>query len=146
MRDTAMSFASSTNRQSLFSPGSTHTMGGMGSSQYDNNWGKINNPDTSQTPGNVRSRRMMSLGDRRNPGTNTGKTEDYLSNHPVSTNMTQSSWRKPKDSLPSIDSGNLNKTGVLLPQIGQGLGSVGGSSYKFESGNVSKPPVEDKSS
>ena len=48
MRDTQMSFASSTQRQSLFSPGSTHTMargqspGGFGSSQYDGNWGKIN--------------------------------------------------------------------------------------------------------
>jgi len=43
MRDTGMSFASSTNRQSLFSPGSTtrdRSPGGMGSSQYEGDWSK----------------------------------------------------------------------------------------------------------
>ena len=90
-------------------------MSGFGASQYDNNWGKINNNEVSSNPGDSRqTRRMMSLGDRRNPGTNQGKTEDYYSNHPVST-LTQSSWRKPLDSLPAIDSNNLNRTGVLLP-------------------------------
>ena len=89
----------------------------------------------------------MSLGEKRNPGTNQGKNEDYLSNHPVS-NLTQSSWRKTKDSLPSIDSGNLNRTGVLLPQIGGnginiGSGISNGPSYMFESG-TSKPPMEEK--
>ena len=135
MRDTGMSFASSSNRQSLFSPGSTNTLNGFSTSQYDNNWGKIT--DASSTPGESRqTRRMMSLGEKRG-AENNGKTEDYLSNHPVS-NLTQSSWRKPKDSLPSIDAGNLNRTGVLLPQIGP-IGSHlsgGGPQYKFETGHA----------
>ena len=90
----------------------------------------------------------MSLGERRNPGTNMSQNEQYLSNHPIST-LTQSSWRRQKDVLPSIDgSQNLNRTGVLLPQINNGasLGNIGGglsnalgpgtsyASYKFEAG------------
>lgn len=101
MRDTQMSFASST-RQSLFSPGSSATRGmspgGFGQSQYggESGWGRsrldgqakqsqLGDESFSQT----QSRRMMSLGEggrRRNPGTNQSQSdEQYLANHPVST-------------------------------------------------------------
>jgi hypothetical protein len=65
------------------------------------------------TPGEPRNRRLMSLGERRVPGTNQSNNEDYLSNHPVS-NLA-SYWKNPKDSQSSIDAAPLNKTGVLLP-------------------------------
>ena len=87
MRNTQMSFASST-RQSLFSPGSqaTETPGGFGSSQYDGfGGGRFKNPSDASslhmgTPQRgvgdshssfTNTRRMMSLGERRTPGTNT---------------------------------------------------------------------------
>lgn len=61
-------------------------------------------------------RKMASLGERRQPGTNQSSTENYLANHPIS-NLTQSTWRRDKDTLPSIEGNNLNKTGVFLPKI-----------------------------
>jgi len=80
---------------------------------------------------------MMSLGERRTPGTNLSNNEQYLSDHPIS-NLTQSNWRRPKDALPSLEGSNLNRTGVLLPDInnmGGGLaGGLGGASYKFDAG------------
>ena len=62
-------------------------------------------------------RKMASLGARREPGTNQSTTENYLANHPIS-NLTQSTWRREKDTLPSIEGRtDLNKTGVFLPKI-----------------------------
>ena len=59
----------------------------------------------------------MSLGDKRNPGTNQSANENYLANHPIST-LTQSSWvRRDNNALPVIEGTNLNRTGVLLPSI-----------------------------
>lgn len=108
MRDTQMSFASSTNRQSLFSPGSTtrgQSPGGFGASQYEGNWGgksfKLDNPETKTIEART-TRRMMSLGDRRNPGTNQSTNENYLANHPISA-LTQSSWRRDRDVLPALE-------------------------------------------
>lgn len=75
-------------------------------------------------------------------------TEDYLANHPVS-NLTQSSWKR-RQELPALEGTgsanmNLNRTGLLLPQIntgGRGLvgaGLHGGApSYKFEAGGASE--------
>jgi len=129
-----MSFASST-RQSLFSPGSHATRGqspgGFGSSQYDGFGGsRFKNPSEASslhmgTPNRgvgdshssfTNTRRMMSLGEKRTPGTNQSESADYMANHPVSS-MTQANWRKPKDTLPSLEGGkaSLNRTGVLLP-------------------------------
>jgi len=52
--------------------------------KIDNNHGTI---DAACEPSNMRSRRMMSLGDKRTPGTNNSKqSQEYLSNHPVSNN------------------------------------------------------------
>jgi len=85
----------------------------------------------------------MSLGEKRAPGTNHGKnSESYLADHPISSH-TQSSWRRPKDTLPSLDGGqNLNRTGVLLPDInmaGGVGGGLGGPAYKFEAANRRRP-------
>ena len=94
-----MSFASSLNRQSLFSPGSSvagggrgQSPGGFGGSQYDN-WNGRFKMDSSHTtlhdpheqPHGRQKQRMMSLGEKRTPGTNSSQTEQYLSNHPIST-------------------------------------------------------------
>jgi len=159
MRDTQMSFASST-RQSLFSPGSSATRGmspgGFGQSQYgaESGWGRgrldshAKHPQQSPSVAdesfasiNSSSRRMMSLGDggrRRHPGTNQSQhDEQYLANHPVST-MTQNNWRRQQDVLPALPGGgpasNLSRTGVLLPKIsGNSLGGgLGATSYQFE--------------
>ena len=70
---------------------------------------------------------MMSVGDRRTAGTNHDKnSESYLADHP-------------KDTLPSLDGGqNLNRTGVLLPDInmaGGVGGGLGGPAYKFKAAN-----------
>lgn len=71
-----------------------------------------------------------------------------MANHPVSS-MTQANWRKPKDTLPSLEGGkaNLNRTGVLLPQIqGGGLGGSMGMkppTYKFESGGMPPKPKDE---
>lgn len=149
-----MSFASST-RQSLFSPGSTHTRGqspgGFGSSQYEGNWGgsskqlKLGQDDDSRRTIDVRStRRMMSLGEKRTPGTNQSSNENYLANHPIST-LTQSSWRRDRDVLPALEGGNLNRTGVLLPRINNGSGMGVGlqqPSFTFEPGIPTKPKRE----
>lgn len=94
------------------------------------------------------TRRMMSLGEKRTPGTNQSENADYMANHPVSS-VTQANWRRPKDPLPSLDAGrgNLNRTGVLLPQIsGGGLGSmpVKPPTYKFEAGGGMPPKPKDE--
>ena len=165
MRDTQMSFASST-RQSLFSPGSHATRGregspgGFGSSQYDGfGGGRFKNPTDGSslhmgTPNQgvgdshssfTASRRMMSEGPKRTPGTNQSNA-DYMANHPVSS-QTQANWRKPKDTLPSLGGGksSLNRTGVLLPQISGGGLAVGMKppTYKFESGGMPPKPKDE---
>ena len=130
MRDTGMSFASST-KESLFSPGSEtltrdQSMGGFGKSQYEGPWGRRFEEEqqrqTIESSGHTATRRMMSLGERRNPS-GMPSNEKYLANHPIST-LTQSSWRRERDVLPAIEGAgqNLNKTGVLLPKIGDSLG------------------------
>lgn len=86
-------------------------------------------------------RRMMSLGERRAPGTN--QSENYLANHPISS-LTQSSWTKAPGAtmLPAIDGNrNLNRTGVLLPHLA-GDNSIGTglkATYSFEAGRTHGP-------
>lgn len=71
-----------------------------------------------------------------------------MANHPVSS-LTQANWRKPKDTLPSLEGGkpSLNRTGVLLPQIqGGGLGVGMGMkppTYKFEAGGMPPKPKDE---
>lgn len=148
MRDTKMSFASSTNRQSLFSPGSTMTRGqspgGFGSSQYDGNWGKKDTITHSDKMGPSSKRgRMMSVGERKSPWNAKGKTnENYLANHPIS-NLTQSTWRREKDVLPALE-GNLNRTGVLLPTINTNGNIPMPGQYSFEAGGAKKQEIPQK--
>lgn len=129
----------------------------MGSSQYDGNWGRggfkpeedrLRSTKTSIEPttSTATSRRMLSLGEKRTPGTNSGSNENYLANHPIST-LTQSSWRRERESLPAIDKASLlGRTGVLLPksgapgEMGHGLSTA----YTFEAGQ-NKPQLKLKS-
>jgi len=116
--------------------------GGFGASQYDGDWGgrfKLDPPDSGSRKTidarPTRGGRLMSLGERRTPGTNQSTNESYLANHPIS-HMTQSSWRREQDVLPTLEGGNLNRTGVLLPHIsngGLGVGAGLAQGYTFES-------------
>ena len=140
-----MSFASSTARQSLFSPGSQMTRGqspgGFGSSQYDGNWSRKDMQSITQSDKHLPAKRnrMMSVGESKSPWQNQNQTksnENYLANHPIS-NLTQSTWRRDQDVLPKIE-GNLNRTGVLLPTINNHGNIPMPGGYSFESGGNKK--------
>ena len=76
---------------------------------------------------------MMSTGERSTLEVKGRQSEDYLADHPV-TSITQQNWRRQQDVLPALPSGapSLNRTGVLLPQIGAG----GKASYQFDAGSA----------